>query len=233
MKPLILPDFRTLADPEKAKILQGFFKTGPGEYGEGDIFLGITVPKIRAFAKTQKPLSLEAIASMLYSVYHEERLLALILLVNRFKKSDETGRQIIFDLYVRHTPRINNWDLVDLSAPYIVGPFLFNRPRKALYALADSADLWERRVAIVATFAFIRNNDFTDTLKIAAKLLNDKADLIHKAVGWMLREVGKRDQKILEDFLKTRYLKMPRTMLRYAIERFEEKHRQAYLQNKI
>lgn len=222
-----------LADTEKAKLLQGFFKTGPGQYGEGDMFLGITVPNIRKLVKECEGIRIEEMRKLLISGIHEERLCALLLLVRSFVKGDEDARKTIYTLYLKHTRYINNWDLVDLSAPNIVGAYLLERSREPLYVLAKSRDLWKRRIAILSTFMFIRENDFDDALRIAKLLLTDEHDLIHKAVGWMLREIGKRDMRIEEQFLKPHYQKMPRTMLRYAIERFPEQKRQKYLKGKI
>ncbi|MEW5904195.1 MAG: DNA alkylation repair protein [Pseudomonadota bacterium] len=220
---------RALASPATARTLQGFFKTGPGQYGEGDVFLGIKVPVLRTFAKQHADATLDDIQRLLDSVYHEERTLALLLSMQRYARHDEKGRRVIFDLYLANTPRINNWDLVDISAPHIVGRHLQDGPRTLLHTLARSDSLWERRIAIVATFHFIRRNDFADTLHIAEMLLEDDHDLMHKAVGWMLREVGKRDQPLLESFLRRHYTRLPRTTLRYAIERFQPALRQHYL----
>jgi len=218
-----------LANPEHAKTLSWFFKTGPGEYGEGDVFVGVKVPALRKLAKEFAALSLAASQSLLQSQFHEERLLALLILVLQAAGADAKGRKEIYDLYLANMPRVNNWDLVDLSAPQLVGTYLQDRSRRALYRHARSKSLWERRISIVATFPFIREHDFADTLSIAEILLGDREDLIHKAVGWMLREVGKRDLAALEGFLCLHRQSMPRTMLRYAIERFEEEKRQAYL----
>ncbi len=229
----IQKELRTLASPETARIAQGFFKTGPGQYGEGDVFLGIKVPVLRALAKKQRDAGLEDIQSLLDSAYHEERLFALLLLMQFYPRADERGQQAAYDLYLGNTQRINNWDLVDVSAPHIVGRHLENGPRKVLHRMAKSASLWERRIAIIATLHFIRLNDFADTLGIAAALLHDEHDLMHKAVGWMLREVGKRDLAAEEDFLKQHYREMPRTMLRYAIERFPETKRKRYLNGNV
>ncbi len=220
------------AIPEKAKILRRFFKTGPGEYGEGDIFIGVQVPVIREVAREFQDLSLSQATRLLRSKIHEERLTALLICVMKFAKGGKDERARIFTLYLKNTRYINNWDLVDLSAAKIVGAFLADRPKDVLYRLAHSSSLWERRITIVSTFHFIRQNKFAETLKIAEILLYDKEDLIHKAVGWMLREVGKRDQACEERFLAKHYKRMPRTMLRYAIERFSESKRQAYLQGK-
>jgi 3-methyladenine DNA glycosylase AlkD len=218
-----------LGNKERATVAQRFFKTGPGEYGEGDRFLGITVPEIRKLAKEYPDPSLAETIQLLQSTIHEERLLALLLLVRSYAKADVRTKKHIYDLYLENTHYINNWDLVDASAEHIVGAFLKGKSRKPLYDLARSKDLWERRIAIMATFHFIKRNEFTETLAIARMLLSDKEDLIHKAAGWMLREVGKRHVQTEEGFLKEHYKKMPRTMLRYAIERFPESKRQRYL----
>jgi 3-methyladenine DNA glycosylase AlkD len=220
---------RSLGCPQQAAILARFFKTGPGQYGEGDRFIGVKVPVTRKVAKEFKGLPLTEVESLLHCEIHEERLLALVILVAQFEKGDDATRKRIFDLYLTNTRHINNWDLVDLSAPQIVGGFLENRSRQPLDRLAKSASLWERRISILATHWFIRHGDFADTLRIAEKLLADKEDLIHKATGWMLREVGKRDVGALEEFLSQHCRAMPRTILRYAIERFPEGKRQAYL----
>jgi 3-methyladenine DNA glycosylase AlkD len=218
-----------MGDKEDARFLQGFFKTGAGQYGEGDIFLGIRVPAVRALAKEYNVLPLKEILPLLQSPYHEVRLFALILLVNTFAQGDETIQKKIYDLYVANTNYINNWDLVDLSAPNIVGAFLMERSRKPLYQLTKSKSLWERRIAVLATFYFIKNDQFDDSLKIAGILLQDKEDLIHKASGWMLREIGKRDMECAESFLQKHCRTMPRTMLRYAIERFTPSKRSKYM----
>jgi 3-methyladenine DNA glycosylase AlkD len=222
-------DMENLADPEKAKILSRFFKTGKGQYGEGDVFLGIVVPKQRTVAKKYSGLSLGEIGRLLTSKIHEHRFVALIILVNTYKNADEEDREKIVDFYLKQTRNINNWDLVDLSAPNILGEYLFDKDRTVLFRLARSKNLWERRIAIMSTFAFIRKNDFKDTGRISELLLHDSHDLIHKAVGWMLREVGKRDLKTEEDFLERQYSLMPRTMLRYAIERFGVEKRKKFL----
>ena len=223
---------RSLGSPEQAANIARFFKTGPGEYGEGDQFIGVKVPVIRKVAKEFKSLPLAEVESLLHSEIHEERLLALVILVSQFEKADIAIRKSIYDLYLANTGHINNWDLVDLSAPKIVGGHLETRSRKPLYRLAKSASLWERRISIVATGWFIWRDDFADTLKIAEILLGDQEDLIHKAVGWMLREVGKRDEATLIEFLDKHCRVMPRTMLRYAVEKFPEKKRRGYLKGK-
>ena len=227
-----LASLRKLANKEKAKILQRFFKTGPGQYGAGDKFFGITVPQTRELARQYRDLSLTEIKKLLASPVHESRLLALMILVLRFPKASVAEQKQIFNFYLSVTARVNNWDLVDLSAPQIVGGYLASRDRKILRCLACSRSLWERRVAIVSTFYFIRRNEFSPTLDIARRLLGDPQDLIHKAAGWMLREVGKRDRKAAGSFLRRHCRRMPRTMLRYAIERFPEKTRRRYLNAK-
>lgn len=219
-----------IGSKEDAGFLQGFFKTGPGQYGEGDIFLGIRVPVVRKLAEEYKDLPLKETLTLLKSPYHEARLFALISMVNAFEKGDETIQEKIYKLYLANTGYINNWDLVDVSAPKIVGAYLFTKSRKPLYQLARSKSLWERRIAVLATFYFIKNKQFDDCLRIAEILLKDKEDLIHKAAGWMLREVGKRDTKIAEAFLQQHCHAMPRTMLRYAIERFSPAKRKRLLE---
>ncbi|UCG52079.1 MAG: DNA alkylation repair protein [Candidatus Latescibacterota bacterium] len=224
---------KKLGDKKRAAILQRFFKTGPGEYGEGDVFLGIKVGDLRKVAREFSEISGTDIRQLLRSRIHDERLVALLILVRQFQRGDESKKRQIYELYLRHTRFVNNWDLVDLSAPRIVGGYVADKSRKPLYQLAKSKSLWERRIAILATSYLIKENDFEDALKIATVLLSDSEDLIHKAVGWMLREVGKRDQKEEETFLRRHYKTMPRTMLRYAIERFPESKRQRYLTGKI
>jgi len=226
-------DLKKYENKEKAGILQGFFKTGPGEYAEGDIFLGVTVPVLRALAKEYQGLPFDETLQLLKSDIHEERLLSLLILILKYRKSDPPDREKIYNAYLGHSEYINNWDLVDVTAQHIVGDFLKDKDRSPLYELARSSSLWEKRIAILSTFHFIYNNDFEDTLKIARILISDPHDLIHKAVGWMLREVGKRDISSEEKFLKRHYKTMPRTMLRYAIERFPEGKRQAYLKGTV
>jgi 3-methyladenine DNA glycosylase AlkD len=224
---------RSFANKDKAEILRSFFKTGPGEYGEGDVFLGITVPVLRKLSKEYDGIPLSEAIRLLKSSLHEERLLALFLIIRAFTRGDELLKKKIYGLYLKNTRFINNWDLVDLSAPNIVGTYLLDKSRRPLYTLTKSRDLWKRRIAIMATFQFIKQNDFNDTLRVSQLLLDDEHDLIHKAVGWMLREVGKRSLATEERFLKQHYKKMPRTMLRYAIERFTETKRKKYLNGKI
>ena len=226
-------EIRKLANKTTAKHSQRFFKTGKGQYGEGDIFLGIRVPVLRKIAKKFRRISLAEVSKLLESKFHEERLLSILMLVNLFKSGDEDDQELIYELYLDKTKFINNWDIVDISAGNIVGAFLFEKDKAPLYRLVFSENLWERRIAIVATFYFIRNDEFDDTLKIAEILFTDKEDLIHKAVGWMLREVGKRVIEIEEEFLEENYLKMPRTMLRYAIERFPETRWKMYLKGQV
>ena len=220
-------------DKKKARELQRFFKTGPGEYGEGDIFLGIKVPVLRNIAKKYRDISLPEIEKLLHSPIHEERFLSLVLLTQSFTRSNEREKKKLYEFYLENTGYINNWDLVDTSAEHIIGEFLRDKSKKPLHALARSRSLWERRIAIIATFTFIKQNDFNETLKIAKMLLTDNADLIHKALGWMLREVGKRDLQTEEIFLEEHYNKMPRVMLRYAIEKFPEEKRRMYLKGEI
>ncbi len=225
-------DLEKLADPEKAKILSRFFKTGKGEYGEGDIFLGVKVPGQRKVAAKYKDIALEDMQELLESRVHEHRLTSLFILVSKYKKADDLGKKEIVDFYLKNTKNINNWDLVDSSAPYILGNYLLDKDKSTLYTLAKSGNLWERRIAIISTYAFIRNNEFEDALRLAKILLNDNHDLIHKAVGWMLREVGNRDRNREEIFLQKHCKNMPRTMLRYAIEKFEDDKRKAYVNNR-
>jgi len=226
----IIDTIKSYANPEKKNVLQHFFKTGKGQYGEGDIFLGIVVPLQRTIAKQYARLPPSRVKQLLISKIHEHRLIALFILIEQFQKGDEKIKKDIYDLYLSHTRHINNWDLVDLSAPQIVGTYLENRDTKILTQLATSDLLWDRRIAILATFSFIKKQQFVETLKIAQLLLHDEHDLIHKAVGWMLREVGKRGGEKEElAFLDTFSKQMPRTMLRYAIERLPEKKRKYYL----
>jgi 3-methyladenine DNA glycosylase AlkD len=220
-------------EPHRIPSLQRFFKTGPGEYGEGDVFAGVRLSGIHAVCRDCRGAQLEAIRSLLRSRVHEERLLALLLLVDAFKRGDEPARRRAYEFYLSHTAYIDNWDLVDASAPYIVGGWLNDRSRAPLRRLATSPSLWERRIAILATFYFIRQGELEPTFRIADILLQDRHDLIHKAVGWMLREAGNRDGAAERRFLKTHYQRMPRTMLRYAIEKFPPAERKRYLAGKI
>lgn len=224
---------RAFASEENARIAQWFFKTGPGEYGEGDQFIGVRAPDLRRLAKELKATPVDEVLQLLQSPIHEDRSLALLILVQAFTKGDAATKQRIYEAYLQHTDFINNWDLVDVSAPHIVGAYLFDKSRQPLYKLVKSSSLWERRISIISTQHFIRQNDFADTLQIAERLLHDRHDLIHKAVGWMLREIGNRDLATEEAFLREHYQTMPRTMLRYAIEKFPEPKRQAYLKGTI
>jgi 3-methyladenine DNA glycosylase AlkD len=211
-------EFTRAANPKRARDLAWFFKTGKGEYGEGDKFIGITVPVQRAIAKKFRHLDLADVEKLLESRVHEHRSVGLMILVAQYEAGDTATKQKVFDFYLHHTRCVNNWDLVDGSAPYIVGKHLASRSRRVLYRLAKSPDLWERRIAMVATAAFIRSGDLKDAFAIATRLLDDKHDLIHKATGWMLREAGKQSRAKLVRFLKRNYSRMPRTALRYAIE---------------
>ena len=225
----VVSHLEELSDPVIAENSQRFFKTAKGEYGYGDIFLGIRVPVIRETVKKYKEINLSEVTKLLKSKYHEVRLFALLVLVYKFKNENVEGQEKIYNLYMKHRKYVNNWDLVDSSAPYIVGAWLCNRDKTILYELALSNRLWERRISILATAFFISQGHFNDTLKISSILLNDNEDLIHKAVGWMLREVGKKNRLVEEKYLRSRYKKMPRTMLRYAIEKFEPERRREYL----
>jgi len=229
----IQKQLRALASAESAANLQRYFKTAPGEYGAGDRFLGIKVPPLRALAKKYHEATLLEIERLLHSEWHEERLFSLLLLMQFYQRGNDAEQETAYQLYLASTAHLNNWDLVDVSAPHLIGRHLHDRPRDILYQFAASTLLWERRIAIIATFYFIRQNDFADTLRLAEILLNDQHDLMHKAVGWMLREVGKRDVATEENFLQQHYRQMPRTMLRYAIERLPEPRRQAYLKGDI
>ena len=225
-------DLSALSDPVRAKNLSWFFKTGVGKYGEGDVFLGIPVPMQRKIAKKYIDLPLVDVQELLSSKNHEYRLTALLILVLKYQKADMQGRKEIFRFYLANMRNVNNWDLVDLSAPKIVGDYLVNKERSVLYRFAASDNLWEKRIAVLSTFRFIANSDFEDAIAIAVLLLHDKHDLIHKAVGWALREIGKRNQIAEEQFLRKYFMEMPRTMLRYAIEKFDENKREFYLSKK-
>ncbi len=229
-------DLEKEAEPDKKQDLQRFFKTGPGQYGEGDIFLGVMVPQTRKIAKKYTDMPIPQVETLLNSKIHEERLAAILILVQKYLTSSSSGddnakQEEVVSTYLANSKKINNWDLVDLSAHKILGNHMLHnkKRRKILYSFARSKNLWERRISIISTMAFIKNNDFDDVLRISKILLNDKHDLIHKAVGWMLREIGKKDIKAEEKFLKEHHTKMPRTMLRYAIEKFPERKRLSYL----
>lgn len=221
------------ASKKDAAFLRRYFKTGSGEYGEGDRFIGVRVPVLRKLSRKYRDLLLPECKQLLQSPVHEERLLALLILVLQFQKADEAGQKRIYRLYLNNLRFINNWDLVDSSAPHIVGAWLWDKGRSPLYELARSPKLWRRRVAIMATFHFIKQKDYKDTLRLAGLLLGDKHDLIHKAAGWMLREIGNRDPKTEAAFLKKHYQQMPRTMLRYAIEKLPPNERDLYMKGTI
>ena len=225
----IIKDLKEVADEKLAKNYARFFKTGKGEYGEGDKFLGMRVGTIRKIAKKHKEISFDDLEKLFEGEYHEYRLAAIFILKHKYKEDPKK----VVEMYLKNLKYVNNWDLVDLSAPKILGRWLLDRDRKILYKLAKSKDLWEKRVAILSCFTFIREKDYDDALKISEILLNDSHDLIHKAVGWMLREIGNRDLGVEEKFLKKYYNQMPRTMLRYAIEKFEESKRLDYLKGRI
>jgi 3-methyladenine DNA glycosylase AlkD len=224
----VIKDLELLKNTKK-KDLQRFFKTAKGEYGEGDIFIGVTVPNQRIISKKYTQLQLIEIKKLLQSKYHEHRLTSLFILNLKFKKSNDLEKKQIVDLYIKNTKFVNNWDLVDSSAPYFVGEYFFDKDKQILYNFANSNNLWKKRIAIMTTFYFIRQKKYNDTLKIAEILLNDKHDLIHKAVGWMLREIGIRNLNVEEEFLKKHYKVMPRTMLRYAIEKFDKNKKNYYM----
>lgn len=226
-------ELHALASPKDAEFLQRFFKTGAGQYGAGDPFLGIRVPQIRSLTRRCRELPHAQVLNLLRSPWHEQRLLALLILVEHYRRGTNTERDTIYQAYLAHTPYINNWDLVDSSAEHIVGPHVDPREVSVLEALARSSSLWERRIAMLATFHWIKQGEFSPALRIAHLLVNDSHDLIHKAVGWMLREIGKRDRAEEERFLHKHYRNMPRTMLRYAIERFPEARRQQYLHGRV
>ena len=226
----IKKELQSKSSPEKAKIYQRFFKTGKGEYGEGDVFIGLTVPEQRTLAKKYIDLELKDVGILLNNKIHEYRLTGFLILVYKFEKGNQ---EKIYNFYLENIKNANNLDLIDCIADKIIGKYLIEKDKKTLYEFANSDNLWKKRIAIISTFEFIKKNKFEDTLKISEILLNDKNDLIHKSVGWMLREIGKRDLKIEEDFLKKYYKKMPRTMLRYAVERFDEKKKEFYLRKRL
>ncbi len=225
-------DLLKLQDPEKARQLSRFFKTGKGQYGEGDVFIGVNVPDQRKTARRYTLMELKELAKLINDPLHECRLTALLILVEKYQKKNSLKKEIV-DFYIDNVRYINNWDLVDLSAPKILGEWLFKRERGILYDFAGSDDLWKQRISVLSTFYFIKNNDFHETFSISELLINHEHDLIHKAVGWMLREIGKRNLDEEEKYLKKHYSKMPRTMLRYAIEHFEEEKRQNYLKGLV
>ncbi len=225
----IQKELESYSTQEKKEFLPYFFKTGKGQYGEGDRFIGVVVPDTRKVAKKYKDIPFSEVTKLLESEYHECRLCALLILVERFKKAKETERKEICDYYLSKTRYINNWDLVDLSAKDIVGEYLVDKDRSVLYILAESTLLWDQRISILATFAFIRRGDLDDIFALSEKLLCHKHDLMHKAIGWMLREAGKKDKDKLCSFLDRFHKEMPRTMLRYSIEKFQPEERAHYM----
>lgn len=230
---IIIDELRLLSTDEKRNILPRFFKTGKGEYGDGDKFLGVSVPDVRKVAKNHKNATINELTEMMQSEWHEVRLCSLLIMVEQFKKTDDEGRKRIVDFYLSVTNRINNWDLVDLSCPAIIGEYLLNRLHDLLYRLAESSLLWENRIAIVSTIIFIRHGQLDDTFNLSTKMMNHPHDLMHKAIGWMLREAGKRDEARLYNYVKTYRLEMPRTMLRYAIEKFDKNVRAELMKRDI
>lgn len=230
---IIIDELRLLSTDEKRNILPRFFKTGKGEYGEGDKFLGVSVLDIRKVAKNHKNATINELTEMMQSEWHEVRLCSLLIMVEQFKKTDDEGKKSIVDFYLSVTNRINNWDLVDLSCPAIIGEYLLNRSHDLLYRLAESSLLWENRIAIVSTIIFIRHGQLDDTFNLSTKMMNHPHDLMHKAIGWMLREAGKRDESRLYNYVKTYRLEMPRTMLRYAIEKFDKNVRAELMKRDI
>lgn len=225
----IRKELSEVSNKDKIEVLSGFFKTGKGEYGEGDVFIGVNVPDARKIARRFIDSDFITVQNLMKSSVHEERLCALLILVEKFKKSDETFKPRIFNFYMDNTVYINNWDLVDLSSPYIVGAYLLHKDKSLLYKLAESENIWERRISIVSTLFFVRNGILDDSINLAQKLINDNQDLIRKATGWVLREVGKKDKVKLITFLDRNYKSMPRTTLRYAIEKFEKVEREYYM----
>ena len=230
---IIIDELQLLSTDEKRNILPRFFKTGKGEYGEGDKFLGVSVPDVRKVAKNHKNATINDLTEMMQSEWHGARLCSLLIMVEQFKKTDDEGRKSIVDFYLTVTNRINNWDLVDLSCPAIIGEYLLNRSHDLLYRLAESSLLWENRIAIVSTIIFIRHGQLDDTFNLSTKMMNHPHDLMHKAIGWMLREAGKRDESRLYNYVKTYRLEMPRTMLRYAIEKFDRNVRAELMKRDI
>lgn len=228
----VLNELLSMANPEKAAFLQRFFKTGPGQYAEGDVFLGLVVPLTRNIAKANKQTPLSELQLLMESEYHEARLCALLIVAEQFKKATETERKELYEFYLKNARRINNWDLVDVTCPHVVGAYLLDKDRSRLYELAESDNLWEQRIAMVSTISFIRNREYADTLALAERLMTHKHDLMHKAVGWMLREIGKKDRETLTEFLEQYATRLPRTALRYAIEHYPEEQRQYFLKKK-
>ena len=229
----LIKTLQMLADKEKSQFLQRFFKTGKGQYAEGDIFWGIKVPETRQVAKAYRGMPIVELGKIMKNPVHEVRLCGLLILVEKFNKANEADKKQIIDFYLANTQYINNWDLVDLSCYKILGNYLLDKPRDVLYHLAKSENMWEQRIAIVTTLAFIRNSEFDDTLSISEMLLDHRHDLIHKAVGWMLRELAKKDEFLMLQFIEKHYNRLSRTTLRYAIERLPEKQRKNILQGKF
>lgn len=230
---IIIDELRLLSTDEKRNILPRFFKTGKGEYGDGDKFLGVSVSDVRKIAKNHKNATINELTEMMQSEWHEARLCSLLIMAEQFKKTDDEGRKRIVGFYLSVTNRINNWDLVDLSCPAIIGEYLLNRSHDLLYRLAESSLLWENRIAVVSTIIFIRHGQLDDTFNLSTKMMNHPHDLMHKAIGWMLREAGKRDESRLYNYVKTYRLEMPRTMLRYAIEKFDKNVRAELMKRDI
>lgn len=228
----VLNELLSMANPEKALFLQRFFKTGPGQYAEGDVFLGLIVPLTRSIAKANIQTPLAELQVLMDSEYHEARLCALLIIVEQFKKASPAEREVLYEFYLKNARRINNWDLVDVTCPHVIGAYLLDKDRSRLYELAASDNLWEQRIAMVSTVTFIRHREYTDTLALAEQFITHTHDLMHKAVGWMLREVGKKDRDTLTDFLEAYATRLPRTSLRYAIEHYPEEQRQYFLKKK-
>ncbi len=219
------------SNEEKAKLYQRFFKTGPGQYGEGDVFMGLTMPETRAISSKYTEMPIEEVQELLNSEIHEHRMSALLIVIQKYRKANKEEKRKLYEFYLKNMSRINNWDLIDVTASHVVGDFLFNNKeeKEMLYKLAKSNDLWEKRISVISTFRFIKENEFEDSINISEILLNDKHDLIHKAVGWMLREIGKKDQEIEEEFLRKYHKTMPRTMLRYSLEKFTKDKKDFYM----
>ncbi|MBR9675623.1 DNA alkylation repair protein [Candidatus Woesearchaeota archaeon] len=228
----IVNELEDQSDEERKHSSKWFFKTGPGEYGEGDVFIGLTMPQIRKTAKKYKETGFEDVKKLISNKVHEYRMTGYLILTYKYEKADDDLRREIYEFYIKNRNGLNNWDLIDVTTPKIVGLFLLDKDRSILYEFAKSNDLWEKRIAVLSTFTFIKNGEFEDAIKISEILLKDSHDLIHKAVGWMLREIGKKDEKRLTNFLDKYATKMPRTMLRYSIEKFEENKRLYYLKKK-
>jgi 3-methyladenine DNA glycosylase AlkD len=228
----ILDELQSVADGVRAQHLQRFFKTGPGQYGEGDVFLGIVVPVTRHIAGANRETPLEELDILIKNKYHEARLCALLIVTERCRTTTGKERDELYGFYLKHTDYVNSWDLVDLSCPTVVGEYLIDKERTGLYKMTEKSHLWEQRIAIVSTLAFIRRHDFDDTFALSKQLIHHPHDLIHKATGWMLREVGKRNREALSTFLETHATRLPRTALRYAIEHYPENERQYFLKKK-